>query len=364
MTDLSTPIAPDPVNDPGNWREINRLQQLAASEGRTFDPDDPYNWKGIAAAQAATAAAVQPDPTITAPAATPGAAQDDRNVFAALAQYLADADLGSLFSLSADGTPSGWLWDQITSGIDNEAALQMAIEQTPQFQARYPAIANARQRSTSGAPVRVPTVRDVREYETTVATTLRQSGLPSWFYDNFNDIQSLMDKGLSAVEVEQRLGQTWEQVRNTNPAITQAFSDFYGVSGDAALAAFFLDPQRTQSALDKYGRTAYTSGMGRDMGIGIDKALAERIAGLPKTEAGIYQDLTEVSRMQGAGVFTEGYTETEDLNTNTGLGAVALGDGAASSSISRRILARQQNARSSAGGGALTQAGLTGVGEA
>jgi hypothetical protein len=67
MTDLNTPIAPDP-SDPGNWREIDRLRRLAESEGRTFNPDDPYNWTGIAAGQAGAAPVTPtpaPDPAIT-----------------------------------------------------------------------------------------------------------------------------------------------------------------------------------------------------------------------------------------------------------------------------------------------------------
>jgi hypothetical protein len=33
--------------DPYGWAEIAALQQQAQDQGRTFDPTDPYNWRGI-----------------------------------------------------------------------------------------------------------------------------------------------------------------------------------------------------------------------------------------------------------------------------------------------------------------------------
>jgi hypothetical protein len=44
------------------WAEIARLQQQAASEGRTFDPSDPYNWKGIAAGDGRVSIQPVPNP--------------------------------------------------------------------------------------------------------------------------------------------------------------------------------------------------------------------------------------------------------------------------------------------------------------
>jgi hypothetical protein len=96
------------------------------------------------------------------------------------------------------------------------------------------------------------------------------------------------------------------------------------------------------------------------MGITVDQSMAEQIGMQPKTEAGILQDLSTVSGMQG--VFTEGLTETEDLTTTTGLESVALGDGLATQKIERRILERQANSRANTGGAAFTSEGVVGVG--
>lgn len=282
------------------------------------------------------------------------------NTFAQLAAFLQYAGLGNLFSVGTDGTPGGWLWDQIVSGVDNADQLQIALEQTQEFKTRYGIIGELRQRAAAGEPVLVPTVGQVREYEDTTAKIMRQAGLPTWFYDSFTDMQDLMRKGLSPVEVEQRLGTAYERVQSTDPEIRAAFTEFYGVGqGDAALASYYLDPARTQSSLEKASRAAYTAGKGKTMGIDIDQTVAERMAALPKTEGGIYQDLTDVNKMKP--LYTEGITETKDLTTGSGIEAVSFGDGEANADLQRRILERQANERSSSGGAAVTQRGVVGL---
>ena len=301
---------------------------------------------------------------------TPGTGTDvaarNRDLFMQVSAMLNDAGLGELFTLGADGLPGGWLWGQIIGGLDSQSALQTALEATPQFQARYPVIAEARQRAARGEPVQVPTVNQVRSYEVTVATTLRNAGLPTWFYDQPSDMQTLMGKGISAAEVEQRLGQAWTRVRNTDPAVLDTFREFYGIDGDGAMAAMFLDPAKTVDSLDRASMTAYTAGMGKTMGLNLDRTIAERVAALPKTEGGIVQDLQQVSQMNSAGgLFSESIGESANLTAETtGIGAVALGEGQAQADLQRRLAERGANSMSSTGGAATTQRGITGVGSA
>jgi len=339
----------------------------------TLSPDEQSNFQstfGNGNGPATTTAPTTPAavPGVTAPAATPvddGAAVKARNrqVFDTMALILQQSGLGDLFSVDANGNPGGWLWNQITSGVDDEAALQLAFEQTPQFIQRFPAIVSMRKATATGAPGIVPTPAQVREYESTVSATMRQAGLPAWFYDEPSELQTLMVANVSALEVEERLGRSWELVRNTDPLVLQAFGEFFGVQGDGALAAFFLDPTRTTAALDRAARTAYTSGMGNSIGLNIGRGLADRIAGLPSTEGGIWQDLQTVGRLTASGgVFDENIGEVDDLTAEgEGIGSVLLGDGEASAKMERRIIERKAIETSSQGGAALTEAGLTGV---
>lgn len=285
-------------------------------------------------------------------------------LFQQIGAYLTEMGLGDLLTTSG-GKPAGWLWDQITNGLDNQAALMVALEDTPQFNQRYGIIKEMRQQALTGKAVHVPTVAEVREYETTVASMMRQAGLPDYMHDSYQDAHNLMRNGLSAAEVEQRLGQAWERVRSTDPAVRDAYSSFYGAEGDAALAATFLDPTKTLSQIERQSRAAYTAGYGQRMGIPIDQQAAERIADLPKTEAGIFQDLTQINQLKGSGIFDEtmGEAADADLEANTtGLDAVIFGDGAANQAMQRRTEERKAVDRSASGGALRTQRGATGLG--
>ena len=294
-------------------------------------------------------------------------ATDNQALFSEISAYLAANELSSLFSVDANGVPSGWLWDQITSGVDSAAALLINLEATQPFQQRYGVIAQVRAQAAQGKAVHVPTVKEVREYEQQVATSLRAAGLPEYMWDNWQDTHQYMLNGLSPIEVEQRLGQAWERVQNTDPLVRQEFSAMFGtLQGDAALAATFLDPQRTLAALDRQSRAAFTRGQGLRMGLNIDAQRADRIAGLPKTDAGIMQDLTQLNALDKSGIMTESIGErANDLTTEgVGVDSVVFGDGAASGALERRVIERQA-ARAAVPGGALrTNRGLSGVGTA
>jgi len=119
-----------------------------------------------------------------------------KQTFGALSAYLSQLGLGSLFALDANGQPSGWLWEQIKTGVDTADQLTLAIESTPEFQTRYGVITEMRRRAAAGEPVRVPTIGQVREYEDTVSRVMRQAGMPTWFYDSYTDAQDLMLKGM------------------------------------------------------------------------------------------------------------------------------------------------------------------------
>lgn len=298
---------------------------------------------------------------------TPGSPESqirNRQLFDVMSRILQDAGLGDLFTIDATGQPAGWLWTQITQGVDSQAALEFAFEQTPQFQQRFPVIAQMRERQRRGERAGyIPTPRDILQYEQTVSSMLRQAGLPDWFYSDRNTIQELMLNDLSAAEVEERLGEAWTMVRNSNPAVQERFNEFYGVDGDAALAAMFLDPTRTQESLNRAARTAYTAGMGRTMGLDIGRQQAERIAGLPQTQAGIAEGLRQVSQLNTrGGVFTEGITEQQDLTAEgTGIEAGILGSGQAQQDIERRLARRQAAARPPGGGAAVTTTGVVGL---
>lgn len=352
--------------DPATQQFFDWFNTLTPAEQANFQATFGTGQGPVTPSAPAAPAAPAPNAAVTPvdTSATAGQAATNAAAFDQWSTFLRSIGMGDLFSLNADGSPSGWLWNQVQAGVNSDAEFMAVLEQTPQFQQRFPVIFQARERIGSGQPGFVPSPVDVLNYEREVSETLRAAGLPSYMYDDRTYIQGLMGNELSADEVEARLGSAWSLVRNTDPAVLNQFAEFFGVQGDAALAAFFLDPGRTNEQLDRMARTAYTSGMGETLGINIGQQVADRIAGLPKTEAGIWQDLTELNRLdQPGGVFTEGLTETADLTLDSdGLDAVVFGEGDAAAAIERRILERRANDRSSQGGAAVTQAGAVGIG--
>ena len=281
-------------------------------------------------------------------------------IFSDLSSYLSGLGLGSLFSIDAEGMPGGWLWDQLTQGFDTRDALIVRLEETPQFKTRYKVISDLRERAAKGEPVMVPTVDYVRQYEEATAQMMRQAGMPSWFYDSYEDSQKLMAQGISPQELESRIAKGWDVVRNADPAVRDAFNSFYGVAtGENALAAFVLDPEKTINSIERASRAAYTAGYGKTMNLDINQAYAERIAQLPQSEAGIQQSLTEAARLKPATI--AGITEDQSLTDKSAIEASIFGNQEAGAAIEKRIIERTAAGRSTTGGAAMTQAGLTGV---
>ena len=288
---------------------------------------------------------------------------DDANLNS-LASYLQSIGLGELFQIDSDGNPSGWLWNQFQSGVDSQAELQIALEQTSVFKNRFPVIAEQQKLAAEGGATHVMTAAEVLQYEDKVGKAMAAAGMPTWLYDQPKDFHKLIMANLSPAEVELRIQQGYDYVQASPPEVRQAFEDYYGVgNGDGALAAWALDPEKTKAEITRATRTAYAGGIARRFDINIDKASAQAIADLPKTEAGIAEGFKNVAGMED--IFQEGIGEAAvDLTQQTGLDAEFYGDAKATGDIEKRILERRANSKSSTGGAVLTRTGLSGAGTA
>lgn len=289
-------------------------------------------------------------------------ADPDLSNLDSLASYLQSIGLGELFTIDSSGNPGGWLWNQLQSGVDSQAELQIALEQTDVYKKRFGVIGEQQKQAKAGLATHVMTAAEVLAYEDTVGKSMAAAGMPAWLYDQPADFHKLILANFSPREVELRIQQGYDYVQAAPPEVRQAFDDFYGVGqGDSALAAWALDPEKTKAEITRATRTAYAGGIARRFDITIDKASAERIADLPRSEAGIAEGMKNVASM--ADVFDEGIGEAQvDLTDQTGLAAEFEGDAAASGAIERRILERKANSKSSTGGAVLTRSGLAGAG--
>lgn len=281
-------------------------------------------------------------------------------VYNNLKQFLSIRGLGSLFN-NTGGVPSGWLWDQLVSGVDTEAELTQAIETTSQFQARFGIIFDLRRRAAGGENVYVPTVDEVLAYEQSVTQTLRNAGMPTNLYSSTQQLHSYMANQLSAAEIEDRVTQVWNTVQSASPDIRDEFSSIIGNNSDAYFAAYILDPDNTRVEMERQVKQSVVGGTATGFGIDLGDTTRDRLADLPLSEAGFSQGFANISGNEA--IFREGMGETDDLTAEVeGVGMEFEGDAKARTRAEQRVIKRKSIDRAATGGAQSGNDGIAGLG--
>ena len=281
--------------------------------------------------------------------------------FATLAAYLGQLGLGSLFSVATDGTPSGWLYDQMINGNDSEAGILQSLEQTPVFQQRYKVIFDMRDRQAKGENVVVPTVSDVLKYESEYTQTMSQAGVPAWFYDSYTDAHDAIRRNLTTNQIADRITSSYAIVKSLPTEVKDMFQQFYGDSTDGALVAAVLDPEKTLAQLDKATRAAAIAGFGAKQNVAVSKQQAESYAELGRSVSQSQQDIAKVASFKDLTASTFGESGNQ-LSEDVAFQAGAMGDATANKELEDRLLGRQLRQRDAAGGAFVASAGTTGLG--
>jgi hypothetical protein len=288
------------------------------------------------------------------------ATPETRRAFSMLSQQLANIGLSALFSLDGAGNPSGWLWNQIQSGIDTTEELMVSLQQTEVFRNRFSVIVEQQRRAGRGEPVYVMSPSEVIEYEERVKQTMKAAGMPPGFYDQPADFAKLILQGMSVQAVEQRVAQAYDYVQAAPPEVKAAFQNYFGVGqADTALAAWALDPSRTLRDINKATRTAYAGGMAQRYDVAINRATADRIGELGLGEGSVQQGMAQVSMQKR--LYGESIGEATDITSDDAVSAIFDGDSTAQTKLNRRIGERQSVNRASTGGAAVIQQGMIGA---
>ena len=194
-----------------------------------------------------------------------------------------------------------WLED----GSSEEEILQL-MRDTDEFKQRFPAIV---EREARGLPPLSP--GDYVNYEREARQLLRSYGLPEGFYDNTEDFTELLTADVSISELNTRVEQGYHRVAQLDSTVRETFRDWYGVQGDNALAAFFLDPDKALPVLERLTTAAEIGGAGRRFSVGIDQAMAERLYGVGVDANSAQSGFAELE--QDRSLFNETLDEDEDL---------------------------------------------------
>ena len=286
---------------------------------------------------------------------------DDENTFNMLASFMSSIGLGSLFSVNANGTPGGWLWKQDENGIVSKEELTFSLETTPEFKQRFPIIFEQRDRAAKGESVQVMTAEQVLQYEDNYRSTMRNAGLPLWFYDEISDAHNAIRTNLAVTQIEDRVKSSYNTVVNMPKEVRDAFAEYYGDASDQALLAAVLDPQKSLAQLDRASKASAFGGFSKLQGVNVSKDQAEQYANMGKDIAYAQSDAAKVAELQPLTSSTFGESGNV-ISGDAAFKAGALSDAGSMKELEDRLLGRQAQQRDSAGGAFVSQSGTTGLG--
>lgn len=290
----------------------------------------------------------------------------EQNVtFRALASWVESLGLGSLFQYS-NGKPSGWLWDQVKSGITTEQELYITLQETEEFKQRFPLIAEQQTEAAKGSFVgAVMTPENILDFEQDVSNLMRSAGLPSTFYDDPSDFVGLMRAGISATDVGNRINNAYEVITNAPADVRDMFEEYFGVGqADSALAAYVLDPEMVTDRLERQRNMAFAGAVGKRYGMELSKSLAEDIATSAGTMENVQSGVTNLGQRQQ--LFGERIGEGSALSLEREGVAAEFGfDTGVTQSEAQQALDRKLAERRAlgqqAGGAVVTQQGVRGL---
>ena len=168
------------------------------------------------------------------------------------------------------------MWQQYTSGlvdITNERASFYALRDQPSFKKRFAANET---RLKNGLGELTPA--DYVQLEDYYRSTLQSNGLPPGFYDSPDDFQKLIENDVSPAELQTRVQKGYRAVAQADPEVKRQMQELYGVS-EGQLAAYFLDPQRAVTLLERQAQAANIAARGMEQGgIQVSGQFAENLA--------------------------------------------------------------------------------------
>jgi hypothetical protein len=178
-----------------------------------------------------------------------------------------------------------WAKGQIIAGNSTDM-IQLNLEQTPQFEKRFPAI---RVLANEGVAI---TPAEYISLEQSYSQLLHQAGLPP----DFASYDALIANQVSPTELSARIQQGYQAVAYADPTVIKAFQDYYHVT-PAHLAAYFLDPKKAEPLLQQQAVSAQIGGASAMSGFGeVAQPEALRLAQMNVTFAQAQQGFQKLAQ--------------------------------------------------------------------
>lgn len=253
-----------------------------------------------------------------------------------------------------------WAWSryqELGGGTDAMNIITLEVTKRPEFAARFPAIAA---RDKLGLSPISPA--DYVHYEQGLNQMMHQYGLPfgqtSSQFSGY--VTKLLTGDVSLSEAQSRIADGYAKVENAPQSVRDAFANYFGVKGDAAMASLFLDANEALPHLQQMQQAATLGGTGVNFGVTLDKNQALDLAQHVTTGDGS-QQFAQVDQMKA--LYNENVGEVTDITQQQGVQAAFGLSGQAAYDLQRRL--QERTAKTSGGGGAATTAGgVIGAGSA
>lgn len=243
----------------------------------------------------------------------------------------------------------------ITGSTPDE--LTAMLYETPEFKARFPAIAIRRDK---GLPALTPT--EYVTYEQTAAQAFRRFNLPLPVAgQGFNQIiTELLGNNVGAEElVNDRLTKAWSELEKAPPDVRAAAEQAFGIHGDKVLAGMILDPDKSAPEIQRLADSMMILGTGNAYGFNFT---AQRASQLGYTDAASHlQDFQKLSELTPLFRQNVGETQNEAITAEgVGAGAIFNEPGQAASQLNRALEQRKADLSGGAGQVVATQ-GVVGL---
>ncbi len=254
--------------------------------------------------------------------------------------------------------------DQSLSGDDGPDTIGLKLAETPEFKKRFPANEILKRQGKQQFSV-TEYVRLEADYK----RALQSRGMPTGFYDDPTDFQNFIAQDVSVNELEDRIDQGYQAVRNAPANVVNEFKRLYGVS-EGDLAAYFIDPDRARPTFDRYeaerqARSAAISAQAQQQAqIQLQTQEAEALARAGVTAEQAQAGFTSIAESQG--LFEAQMAGEQAVTREEQIGATFGTNAQARKAIEARRRRRQAEFQAGggfAGQGQATATGLTTVGE-
>jgi hypothetical protein len=248
-----------------------------------------------------------------------------------------------------------WAQDSIMNDLSSDQIVQSMREQDP-YKQRFKAIV---QRKEAGLPP--ISESEVVNYEKQATTLMRAAGLPAGFWDEPDDFVKLQTSDVSLSELDARVNQGYLAVMQAPQDVRDQWNQLGYNTGD--MVAYFLDPSRTETVLQKQLTATERAAEAARTGYGqLSTTQAEDLASRGVTQSQSEQGFAKL--VQNRELFDSLPGENANgISQDQQLGAVFKNDVASQQAIERR--AAERVAQFGGGGGfTASQDGRTGIGAA